>query len=574
MSAALLSHTVQAEPAKRLAFSKKSGVEVLTHGEKWCAETASIELIAASDTFFTDGRAQAFMRKVGKAVIPEECARATSVTVIGKHAGTEKSVFHGMAKKADSWLLVATTTPDVKTPAVVEDKPVIAITPIAEKATLNSQNQENKTVQAAAEVDKAEPKQAEVEQVPLVEGKVPVLMDDVFSIGGYRPHDNFKAPTENVMAIDTIDSCTVYGIEDQSRWVSMNGFSKDWIAFPKGEFSCEAGALNGQGIVEFKNLDARVMQTFEGTVIQGYLFANIPDGWQLQSIDKFQRTDVALFHVESIAELETHIIGVLNYDKRKLSFGPTASMYAMSDHDILLAPKTAEEVIRQYRGVVDNSGKRFANRSRFYAYESLADFRTDTKALNANCWRKKCTITNQVAQNEQKRLAEVARKVEAERLRLFRLERQMEKDFIAFGQLDEKALKQKILGNYDEQFSKQHYQSAAESALDVGHKRYSWMIHVDDIEDGELIEIDFPTEMTGQSTEIETAGWYIVDADISGVIGETDKSGFIQPKLDNVTVRQSCVEEKCNEYTDALTVIRVINSMPEWSPKANKEMTK
>lgn len=584
---------------KRLAFSEKVGVEVLAYGDNWCSDTAKIELKVQSDEFFSSGQAATFMKKIAKAVLPAECPEAKNVIVLGSSASSDKTLFNGFASKTDSWQLVSNKTVVVETKTVqdkvqtittdVEDK--IVKVGSSENKTAVEQPIENNTDKAvvnsmlentlATMTDKVDENvkltnEANVSKDLTEAGEMPKApankeepKDSNFAVGDYRPRigsTQFTNPEKDAVSVLTLDRCKIYDLQHR--------LSTDWIAFPKDGFKCVDGSLNGHGVVEFKNIDAISQGNVEGDLLNGHFFKNIPEGWQPQSFEKvgnrYSSHNAAIFHIESNAALKTHFIGVMTASGAQFD---RHVIYAVTDHEILLDPSLTDKVVEELVKLQQKQGYKRWDLRTVYIYESLADYNQGIIGIKADrpyVQGASYKVTNYVVDREQKRLAEIERKKEALVLRQIMLERQMETEYLAYQQLSSDELKKKVVGSYLSSFTSSDYLKAAEGALEIRKHRSTWMLHINDV-DGSDLEIDFPVAMEAQSTDIQEKGWYLVDANLSGVIGKTDNSGYIQPKLTNITVNQHCKQDKCNEYTDPLTVIRTLNQMPEWTPSNKKD---
>lgn len=606
------SQGVFASDNKRLAFSKKAGIEVLAQGDNWCSENAKIELKVQNDAFFSSDQASKFIQKVGAAVLPVECPQANRISVTGISSGNDKVIFNGSATKPDSWALVADNT---ETNAVFTEKAetekeddtekqstissvkeeLEQSTKTAPESSQNGQVETNvsnakETIQTIVESveedikesdvlarhdleDPQEPKQTQEANVAFendtATSKTSEKKAANFSVDGYQPRINsahFSNPEKDAVTVTTLDKCKIYNLHRR--------LSQDWLAFPKDGFSCVDGNLEGQGVVEFKNLEAVSKGNIEGTLISGHFFEKIPKGWQPQQFVKsgstFSKRYSAIFHISSNPELKTHFIGVMTASRAKFDRHTT---YALTDHDVLMNPKLAEQVVQALAEVQKEQGYKGWDLRTIYAYESLDDFKNGIvglKATRAYVQGATYQITNNVIAREEKRLAEIERKKEAALLQKIMREREMEAEYIAYQQLPIDELKRRVLGNYIFSFTDSDYMKAAEGALDLRRHRSTWMVHVDDIGD-EKVEIDFPIEMYGISNEFKGDGWYVVEADLSGVIGKTNSSGYIQPELANIAIKHHCETEKCNEFSDPLTVIRTINKMPEWLPSEQED---
>lgn len=597
---------------KRLAFSKKAGIEVLAQGKNWCSENAKIELKVQNDAFFSSDQASKFIQKVGAAVLPVECPQANRISVTGISSGNDKVIFNGSAAKSDSWALVADRTKTnsafsekAETTKVSESEKQSTVSSVREELeeSTKAATESNQNVMADANVSKAKqtiqaivksvdedikesdvlaqhdlansqgPEQAQEANVAsendTATSKTSEKKAANFSVGGYKPKINsvhFSNPEKNAVTVTTLDRCKIYNLHRR--------LSQDWLAFPKDGFNCVDGNLEGQGIVEFKNLDAVSKGNIEGTLISGHFFENIPKGWQpqqfVESGGTFSKRYSAIFHISSNPALKTHFIGVMTASRAKFD---RHTVYALTDHDVLMNPELAEQVVKELAEVQKKQGYKGWDLRTIYVYESLDDFKNGIvglKATRAYVQGATYEIANHVIAREEKRLAEIERKKEAALLQKIMREREMEAEYIAYQQLPIDELKRRVLGNYVFSFTDSDYLKAAEGALELRRHRSRWMVHIDDIGD-EKVEIDFPIEMYGISKEFKDDGWYVVEADLSGVIGKTNDSGYIQPELANIAIKHHCKTEKCNEFSDPLTVIRTINKMPEWLPSEQKD---
>lgn len=595
-------NTLHAATDKRLAYSSSAGVEVLSHGENWCDQKAVIELKVTNDDFFTTDQANNFLKKIGTAVIPAECPKAEVISVIGTSNSTGKTIFNGSASKNDSWTLVSATAVTVNPEVTEKAEQSVEQTQASEVTSPASSDvalPEESTSKNIADIKKSEPvdeksnndisekvavdsdsseKKQEV-TTPKVDTKDPNLNNDIadkkaepketnFTVGDYLPRigsTSFSEPEKDAIVVTTLENCNIYDFQNKLR--------KDWIAFPKGDFKCIDGSLNGNGEVEFKDLNATSQGSLIGNVINGHFFAEIPKGWQPQRFEMIGRSYSAIFHIASDMALKTHFIGVMGFEGYTYK---TQNIYALTDRQVLLDSELTNKVIRELDSIRKQNGYSESDMTRGYIFDGIYALNKNQASVTTyrkyNGYKKPriIVVTNHIIEQREKEIADSARIEESKRLRQIMKERQMESDLISYQALDAAELKKITLGYYSTSLSQSDYYRAAESALGLKEVISPWMIHVSDVDDKQ-IKIDFPIEMDATSSDDFKEGWYIVDASLSGVLGKTDDSGYIQPKMNNMTIKQRCETEKCDEYTDPLTVVRVLNKMPQWTPKNTKD---
>jgi hypothetical protein len=568
MAVSSVSANTQITTEKRLAYSKSLGVEVVADSENWCQPTSNIKIRADEAEFFKKDDFQTFVVKVGKAVIAKECPSANQMQISGSVKESDSTIYKANAFKDKNWQLVIEPLTPISV-QVAEDKHTSAAdklneiaepstSPVTTKLHVNTDvGHDNHIAQVKSltepeQTELSEPKQ--VKQQPIVKSTV--------SISGYTPDTNsrtFANGKEHLQTIPTIDGCNVSATNRQ--------FSKDWVAFPGTGFSCEKGNLVGKGRVLIKDVNARTIADYKNvSAIDGVLFLDIPEHWKPQRLVTNGHETLGIFYDSQDSELNILFIGVApvlkGYYRRDIS--------ALAEDKGLLDEKYAQQVIESLGAVREKAG--YKSWHTIFVYNDvdlIPERKYSLKADKPNVRGAKFRIENQAIKREQARIAEQKRLEEAEKLKQLLLARTMQADYEQLMAKTPQELKRLAFNDYIDTFDNESYRLATSGALQLTKSTTRLLIHVDEVDD-DVVEIDEPVNMKGYQSGISEAGWYMVDALISGELGQVNATGFIQPKLENIQLVSQCQQAKCDEFGDAATVIRNKYQQPAWNPQSQQ----
>jgi len=97
-----------AESEKRLAFSKKLGIEVFARGNEgggsWCKEIVTLDMQAREGTFYESEPFKKLAPKLG-GILAKECPTAISAMIKGTAEGASELIFQGRMQKEKQWEL-------------------------------------------------------------------------------------------------------------------------------------------------------------------------------------------------------------------------------------------------------------------------------------------------------------------------------------------------------------------------------------------------------------------------------------------------------------------------------------
>jgi len=610
---------------KRLAFSKKLGVEVSVVADTWCKESAEITFKANDPNFFTSqGKVVKFMKTVGKVIFPKECPSATTVKVTGMTADGNK-VYNGVAKKQQGWVLAEAkpeppSAPEPKATEVAKPAPQSEPTKVAQpapapqgKATLAAKNtpepkpvEVTKTATVVPEKPKAQPAPQEPQQTaqkiaepvkqktaaaPKPAKPEPPAM---FAVNGWVPTNNpgqvlYREGVTDIK-METAEGCGVYvsGVDP--------GMLSNYSVHTKGKgFICQDGMLNGYGTVQVERSDGRLMSKVTGDYIWGHAFVKGTRGNLTPQLRVNRYSNARVFaYLGTDFENKAHHIVYLTKERNGL-YTPFSKVYVITENEeafkhqksLQATVKAAHVAIKKLMGDqnleitvlnkfpvkgIDNDDRIYKVNAYKNRNQKFATIQWD-RADNYVFQREQRRIQEEKRLAEQKRReearqAEIARRAAERKAQQERWERQrkleqMEYDYQHLvSASDSNVLGYRLGRNYLNRLGSMELgRIAARGETDSVAVR----VLIDSV-DGKAAKTSWPFEIEISSTKpLKEDTWYILAGEVSASFSRIDDEGLLIPQLKTTRVL-SCEKEGCKDLVDPIAAVREKHAEPDWHP--------
>ncbi len=544
---------------KRLAFSKSAGVEVFGV-DNWCKTDAAVKL-KAEKSFFDD-KAADFVPKIGAAVLPKECAQATSMEITGVNMAGEV-IYSGSASKASGWTLV--------------DKAVLpAAAPTSAKPP---------TSQTSVQTTDTVPEQTLPAISPTKD----------FKVSGWSP------------SLSVVDLRVQQGIKDP-EFKDQNGCLVRTPRFDAtktpGAFatttglSCDQGYVKGNGTALIKRSDGKVLRTMKGSFTQGYAFDTDLNAINAFPVSRYtnrydQHLDV---YFESNISLGTHYLVQYEADRSGV-FKNTTVVIGLTERE---ADFYTEGTLKAQTEAAKHAYAVKYGTTHRLDYIAFAKYLRTTQVPAKDHWLYEVDMQQrykglpEVDYSDSKNHAYSRRQeaLKAESVAAERAEREakQEAERLARKHAREKQEKIDLYEAMENDHALAMRQLLIAKAIDAGNESpnipsYDWtydarglmryalelsspdsvkmMVKIDSIDDGVAVtDWPYPMEITLGETELDT-GWNVIYGELSADLEKRDDKGLLMPLIE-LAGGVTCESAGCEDDLDLTEIVQIRFDDPTW----------